>query len=246
MKFKFLNATLASSILSISSLVSVANAGLITNGDFSTGDFTGWDVGITPTVADGGRPYSIDTSGDGWDIRGTTLYATNGFDGGAILNGVPDYEADLDFYLQQDFSFSGNVISAFLSFEFDITGGPSFVASRSGAPTEDRVFDVSFLDSLGIDLGSVYTYTVAGTTVDSNPRQFINLDVTSFFNNNSGNNFKLSFNENIPQYFTGGGSFQIDNIDLNIVTADVPEPSTLAIFALGMMGLASRRFKKQS
>ncbi|WP_310649977.1 PEP-CTERM sorting domain-containing protein [Colwellia sp. MB02u-14] len=27
---------------------------------------------------------------------------------------------------------------------------------------------------------------------------------------------------------------------------DVPEPSTLAIFALGMIGLVSRRFKKQS
>lgn len=30
------------------------------------------------------------------------------------------------------------------------------------------------------------------------------------------------------------------------VTQDVPEPSTLAIFALGMIGLASRRFKNQS
>lgn len=29
-------------------------------------------------------------------------------------------------------------------------------------------------------------------------------------------------------------------------SVDVPEPSTLAIFALGMIGLASRRFKKQS
>jgi hypothetical protein len=29
-------------------------------------------------------------------------------------------------------------------------------------------------------------------------------------------------------------------------TSEVPEPSTLAIFALGLMGLASRRFKKQS
>jgi hypothetical protein len=29
-------------------------------------------------------------------------------------------------------------------------------------------------------------------------------------------------------------------------SADVPEPSTLAIFALGMIGLASRRFKKQA
>ena len=27
---------------------------------------------------------------------------------------------------------------------------------------------------------------------------------------------------------------------------DVPEPSTLAVFALGLMGLASRKFKKQA
>ena len=36
-----------------------------------------------------------------------------------------------------------------------------------------------------------------------------------------------------------------DNIVITNVT-DVPEPTTLAIFALGLMGLASRRFKKQS
>lgn len=32
----------------------------------------------------------------------------------------------------------------------------------------------------------------------------------------------------------------------SILTNDVPEPSTLAIFALGLMGLGLRRFKKQS
>jgi hypothetical protein len=37
------------------------------------------------------------------------------------------------------------------------------------------------------------------------------------------------------------------NVTLNGVdVSNVPEPSTLAIFALGMIGLASRRFKKQS
>jgi len=47
----------------------------------------------------------------------------------------------------------------------------------------------------------------------------------------------------------------VDNVSVNVGNfsktydfekVDVPEPSTLAIFALGMMGLASRRFKKQS
>ncbi|TWX66411.1 PEP-CTERM sorting domain-containing protein [Colwellia sp. C1TZA3] len=38
------------------------------------------------------------------------------------------------------------------------------------------------------------------------------------------------------------GEAAFNNVD-NVL---VPEPSTLAIFALGMIGLASRRFKKQS
>ncbi|MCJ8318427.1 MAG: PEP-CTERM sorting domain-containing protein [Colwellia sp.] len=38
--------------------------------------------------------------------------------------------------------------------------------------------------------------------------------------------------------------FALDNIVVN--AESVPEPSTLAIFALGMIGLASRRFNKQS
>ncbi len=50
-----------------------------------------------------------------------------------------------------------------------------------------------------------------------------------------GNN--LSSN---PQYF--GGLVLIKNSQSN----EVPEPSILAIFALGMIGLASRKFKKKS
>jgi hypothetical protein len=49
----------------------------------------------------------------------------------------------------------------------------------------------------------------------------------------------------------GTGNFNWDHTQLTLeLTADtiaaVPEPSTLVIFALGLMGLASRRFKKQA
>ena len=43
-------------------------------------------------------------------------------------------------------------------------------------------------------------------------------------------------------YNTGNGFVSFVLLDVT----DVPEPSTFAIFALGMIGLASRRFKKQS
>jgi hypothetical protein len=45
----------------------------------------------------------------------------------------------------------------------------------------------------------------------------------------------------------GYGGWELHVRDASFsVTSEVPEPSTLAIFALGMIGLASRRFKKQS
>jgi len=38
-------------------------------------------------------------------------------------------------------------------------------------------------------------------------------------------------------------SYALENISISTNGVDVPEPSTLAIFALGVLGLASRRFK---
>jgi len=50
------------------------------------------------------------------------------------------------------------------------------------------------------------------------------------------------------QLFTNLGSLQVSMGELKLVASDgiaVSEPTTLTIFALGMMGLVSRRFKKQ-
>ena len=45
---------------------------------------------------------------------------------------------------------------------------------------------------------------------------------------------------------TNAQQFYINALAVDASHVTVPEPSTLAIFALGIMGLASRRFKKQS
>ena len=44
----------------------------------------------------------------------------------------------------------------------------------------------------------------------------------------------------------GGHSLSVSNVALTVTSTNVPEPSTLAIFAFAMIGLASRKFKKQS
>lgn len=47
-------------------------------------------------------------------------------------------------------------------------------------------------------------------------------------------------------YFLSDEGDKLVDFKLSVTTVEVPEPSTFVIFALGIMGLASRRFKKQS
>jgi len=56
------------------------------------------------------------------------------------------------------------------------------------------------------------------------------------------NDIIVGFNDNHKSHSDG----DYDDIIIAMRATSVPEPSTLAIFALGMMGLASRRFKKQA
>jgi len=55
---------------------------------------------------------------------------------------------------------------------------------------------------------------------------------------------QLSIQTYLENGFVGSKTVRFNNI--RTANIDVPEPSTLAIFALGMFGLASRKFKKNN
>jgi hypothetical protein len=108
---------------------------------------------------------------------------------------------------------------------------------------------VSSVSLSGYDVGSAgfimkaYDMQVGGNLLQT--VSFVGPDI------GIGTNHTLSLNiggirrVEFSQILVGGGDGVVfDNFSFN--TAEVPEPSTLAIFALGIMGLASRRFKKQS
>lgn len=63
------------------------------------------------------------------------------------------------------------------------------------------------------------------------------INESGWFSSNYGASF--NFLDTLVKHETNASSVLVRDVD-------VPEPSTLAIFALGMIGLASRRFKKQS
>ncbi len=59
---------------------------------------------------------------------------------------------------------------------------------------------------------------------------------------NTASGFSLSLAVPLSEFAAFSGNNLVSQSSVN----DVPEPSTLAIFALGLMGLASRRFNKKS
>ncbi len=239
---------------------------ILVNGGFETGNFDGWSVGITPDYASGGRPYHVDPYGDGWVISSTaqTAYsiptisnftAYNGFDGGVLLkNGLPGYEADMTFWLSQSFSISQYNDLATLSFDFRTAGSQSKSFSSRGTPVEARTFTVSLFDSLNTNLGRVYSYTMPYDNPSIRPLVNVKIDLTALLNGvRAPDKLTLRFEQLIPQYYTGGAGFAIDNVNLDVAfngrtigANQVPEPTALALFALGMAGLACARRRKQA
>ena len=125
--------------------------------------------------------------------------------------------------------------------------------------------EFSIFQSLSTEIGQTYELTFAGRRREANSDESFSVSIGDLFdsvhNQASGrwNEYSYRFTalSNLSALtFTSldGGRDKTGNIfdDVRVTTVStsvatsVPEPSTFAIFALGIMGLASRRFKKQS
>lgn len=106
---------------------------------------------------------------------------------------------------------------------------------------------------LFVDNINVWAQRVAGAThswgtdlfdTSSNSLSLANLNLAvSLLDWNSVSDVKFTMYTTAVGY--SGWELHVRNASFS-VTSEVPEPSTLAIFALGILGLASRRMKKQA
>ena len=194
MKFKFIGTALVGLFFSVSSLVNVANAGLITFEE--TSHTSAWDSTYL-----------------GWTLHNsqifTNLWAPSTVSGD---NALVNYNSRIgEFTRDTIFNFE----SAFFTRDGRYSGTTAIV-------------NVFGLDQLG---NTIYSTQLNLT------------NAPTFFNFGWDNIYGISWD---PIGNSDSNNIAIDNFSFSEVSQDVPEPSTLAIFALGMIGLASRRFKKQS
>lgn len=221
-----IKSALIATTLSIASLTAqAAPVQLITNGGFETGNFSGWT-----TVNNGG---SSGCGSNVWEVNATghegcgtmakpisgTYAAYNTFDGTAN-----------PYTLSQQIVVPGSVLAATLSFMDE------FSMSYSGTL---RTFRVDFYDQANTTLlGNVLTQTVG--TSQSQAWTTNSFDVTALLASQANKTITLRFTEIVPTAYTGPGNFGLDNISLQ---ANVPEPGSLALLGLGVLGFAASRRK---
>lgn len=205
-----------------------ANATIINNGSFETGNFNSWTTqDITPQFF----PLSVGASGvnPGFGLFSASptdgnFAALNGFDGGGP--GV--------------ISLSQNItVTSLSTVVFDYRAGwdmQSFVGS-----TLNRSFDVNISSLSGSNLASFNILTAAAGTQNVDTGNLLgSVDLSSFI----GQTVNISFDWTIPEPFTGPAFFQLDNI--TSTSATVASPASVALLGLGLAGLMFSRKRKTS
>ncbi|UZE95356.1 PEP-CTERM sorting domain-containing protein [Alkalimarinus alittae] len=208
--------TIKSIIVASSLLAASANASLITNGSFES------DQGLN------NGQWGVFSTIDGW-------YTSDG-SGIEIQKNVVTSAQDGSQYVELD-SHHGSSNSSMSQDLFGLTIGQTyqldFWYKARTASTNDNGINVSWGESPDLS-PFTYAFNVDGTA----PMPWTL--VTGFLTATAAEmtlTFSATGNEN-----TLGGF--IDNVSLK--AASVPEPASLALFGLGLLGLASRRSRKQA
>jgi len=196
MKFKLFKATLVGLLLSVTCLINVANAGLIT---FDGGAST-WDTIYDTSEVDVIFQSSKIAWGTGYNDLVNVAYTNQ------------NESLIIDFV-----ALAGATVSLD---SFDIGN----YLGRNNL-TQYSIYDLS--DTVTA-LISASPFVVPYSTISHST-------YTAGLSSTVGIRLVLG-----PDMYNNG----LDNVKFS--TTSVPEPSTLAIFALGMIGLASRKIKKQS
>jgi len=147
-----------------------------------------------------------------------------------------------------------------LSFTLAAGDNKFYVLGMGGGGQEDisGLINGVNMTSVSVSMSSNLTSYLSGYNASAVAAGTYNAsltDVQNAFSNVSWSDAASNLNttQTVIQRAGYGSGFAFSNLNAHLFSFDavdvgvqVPEPSTLAIFALGIIGLASRRFKKQS
>jgi len=183
---------------------------------------------------------SFESGITGWTVEDSGYYLNNGYTPGGL------YAQDGNSLITLQVHNNGGRISQKVATDIGQTYSLSFYHAFLDYTNINSV-NPSITWSIG-ESGSeiisptsfIYDDHAIGQHTDGWNLQTVNFIATSVLT-------RVAF-QGTPDNTGGYWGIQLDNVSMTTTSAQVsvPEPSTLAIFALGVMGLVSRRFKKQA
>jgi hypothetical protein len=202
-------------------LAPAANAAIVTNGDFATGDFTGWTLFTTPNGSLGGSGSGLPAVTP-FNVTGSGAQNAATFEVGEVV-------------------FDGTQQGGGITQTVTLPGG-SISFSASIAALGDTTVDSSNAE------GGVFNVLLDGITEDTlaigpiNPNAVIR-DTLSFTTTETAGAHSLEILITRP-FLNDGAGASPDQFITNIAitgAAAVPEPTSLALLAAGLLSLAVLR-----
>jgi hypothetical protein len=220
-------------MFSLSSACLTYGSQLVTNGGFETGSLAGW----TATLQAGSAGNLFALGGSMMPLSGMS---TVGPASGSFY-AVSDQSAPGTFALIQPFTVSGPVSDVVLSFSLFANSYGGVFVNPAGldwtVPAANQFARVDILSAGAspFDTGSgVLMNFYLGADSGPNPHPYTNysFDITSLVG--AGGTFQLRFAEvnNIDVFNLG-----VDNVSIVTTVGGVPEPSSIVLAAMGIVGL---------